>query len=98
MAHIRGQLSLSGAHLANPGGDALAADDITVDGSMSCREGFRAEGTIRLTSAHLGSQLSFTGATLSQPSGPALSCESMRVDSLCCWHFAMGLEWRAFLD
>ena len=43
-AHISGQLDLSSAKLANPGGAALNADRMTVDGGMLCREGFQAEG------------------------------------------------------
>ena len=74
-AHISGQLSLSGAKLANPGGAALGADRMTVDGGMFCQEKFQAEGEIRLLSAHISGQLAFRDASLSNAPGLALDCE-----------------------
>jgi hypothetical protein len=80
-AHIGGQLSLDGATLINPGGDALKADKLTVGQSMFCR-GFTAQGEVRLLVAHIGGQLSFDGATLINPSGIALDLEGVRTPTL----------------
>jgi hypothetical protein len=51
LAHITGNLSLDGAQLANPGKVALSAEQMTVEGCVSGREGFRAEGVVRLSLA-----------------------------------------------
>jgi hypothetical protein len=79
-AHIGGQLVLNGAHLSNPGEDALYADEMTVDGGMFCREGFQAEGEVRLPAAHIGGQLVLNGAHLSNPGKNALYADGMTVD------------------
>lgn len=81
-AHIGGELSFNGAHLANPGTTALTADQMTVDGNTFCEKGFQAEGEIRLVGAHIGGQLGFRGATLSNPAGLALSCDTLQAESL----------------
>ncbi len=61
-AHIGGPLSLTGASLANENGPALNADGLalnadglTVDGHMSCAEGFSARGAVNLVNAKVGS-------------------------------------------
>ena len=43
-AHIGGSLRLAGARLANPGGQALTANQLTVGENMSCEAAFTAEG------------------------------------------------------
>jgi hypothetical protein len=80
--HIRGNLDLSGAHLANPGGDALGGGRLTVDGNVLGREGFRAEGTVQLFSARIGGQVGFSSAVLSSPGGTALGCDTAEAVSL----------------
>ena len=76
-AHISGALDLTGAKLANPGGDALLADGVTLDGGMVCREGFQADGEIRLLGAHISGQLSLNGAKLANPGGKALTADGI---------------------
>ena len=49
---------------------------------MFCREGFQAEGKIRLPGAHISGQLSFNGATLSNGDQTALDCERLQADLL----------------
>lgn len=66
-ARIGGQMSLNGAHLANPGKNALSADQITVDGNTFFQKGFQAEGEISLLLAHVGGQLSLDGAPSPTP-------------------------------
>lgn len=55
-ARITGQLIFNGATLTNPDGTALAADRLTVNGDMLCRDGFTATGEVRLPGAHITSQ------------------------------------------
>ncbi len=80
-AHISGNLVFTGAKLVNPGGAALAADQITVDGNVYCGEGFQAEGEVQLAGAHIGGQLDLTGAKLVSPGGAALAADGITVDS-----------------
>jgi adhesin HecA-like repeat protein len=81
-AHIGGQLSFRGASLTNPGGAALAADGLKVDGDMFCWDGFTATGEVRLDGAHIGGQLDFTGAALTNPDGRVLDLAAIRADEL----------------
>ena len=82
-AHIGGQLSFSGAQLTNPGGAALTADGLQVDGGIFCKPAagrpFTATGEVRLVGAHIG-DLSFDGATLTNPGGAALRADRLQVD------------------
>ena len=59
---------------------ALVADGLKVDGGMYCREGFAAQGEVRLPGAQLGVQLSFDGAKLSDEGGSALVADGLKVD------------------
>lgn len=63
-ARIFGILNLSRGYLSNPGGDALLADRLTVDGNVYCDNGFTADGEVRLAGAHIGGQLIMRSATL----------------------------------
>ena len=71
---------LDGAHLVNPGANALNAGRMTVDGSMFCQKGFRAEGEIRLIVVHISGRLRLNGAHLINPGASALNAEGMTVD------------------
>jgi hypothetical protein len=53
-AHVVGQLSFSGATLANPGGIALNLYEVEVPGSLWLRFAAPPEGTVDLTSARVG--------------------------------------------
>ena len=93
-AHISGGLFFYGAHLVNPGGVALLADLLTVEGGVYCRSvlstqgggtrakgvEFRAEGAIRLPSAHISGGLFFEGAHLANPGGVALFADLLTVE------------------
>jgi len=84
-ARIGGQLNLDGASLTNLSGWALAADGLTVDGSMFCRSGFTAAGGVNLTGARIGNQLDLAGAALTNPGGRALVADSLTVgQSMFC--------------
>ncbi|GAA4065735.1 MULTISPECIES: hypothetical protein [Actinomadura] len=78
-AHITGILNMSGVHLANPGGDALLADRLTVDANVYCDQGFAANGEVRLPGARVGGQLIFRTARLHNPSGAALYASRLDV-------------------
>jgi hypothetical protein len=76
-AHIGGRLALNAAHVR--GGVAVNGEGLTVVRAVECREGFRAEGEIRLTGATLGA-LEFSGATLSNPASYAIAGMGITVE------------------
>jgi len=83
--HICRLLSLEGAALNNRGGFALLSDGLRVDGAMFCRNGFTAQGEVRLPGARIGGRLYFDGAQLSNPGGRALVASRLTVglDMFC---------------
>jgi hypothetical protein len=86
--HIGRLLSLEGAALSNRGGFALLSDGLRVDGAMFCRNGFTAQGEVRLPGARIGGRLYFDGAKLSNPGGRALVASRLTVgqDMFCRIH------------
>jgi hypothetical protein len=89
-ARVAGELSLRGASLANRTGPALAADQITVAGSVSMNGSgadgarFSASGTgergaIHLADAQITGRLSLSNAILTNGSGPALVADQATV-------------------
>jgi hypothetical protein len=92
-AKIAGELDLSGAHLANPEGPALNGDGMSVDGSVSCGEGFVAKGEVSLLSAKIAGKLDLSGARLANPEGSALSAAALSVEGgLFCGGLTAGGE------
>jgi len=85
--HI-GLLSFEGAALNNSGGCALTSDGLRVDKVMFCRNGFTAQGEIRLPAARIGGRLYFDGAKLSNPGGRAFVASRLTVgqDMFCRNH------------
>ncbi len=83
-AEIGGQIDLTGAHLANPGGIALQCERLTVGGSMICRDEFTVEGAVQLSDAEVGGQIDLTGAHLTNPGGIALECGGINVRDMYC--------------
>ena len=77
--HIGRLLSLAGAALNNRGGFALFSDGLRVDGTMFCRNGFTAQGQVRLPGARIGGRLYFDGAKLSNPGGRAFVGQRLTV-------------------
>lgn len=95
-ARIGGQLDLSGAQLANPNGVALLADELVVDMSMFCRDGFTTEGEARLSGARIGGGLDFSGATLNNADGTALFANGLTVAGsmhAAAGFSSMGVVW-----
>jgi hypothetical protein len=72
---IGASFGLVAATLDNPGGVALNAGGLTVDGGMFLTGGFAATGEVRLIGAHLAANLSLAGAALSNPGGRALNLD-----------------------
>jgi hypothetical protein len=85
-ARINGNLELDDAELTRPpmipGREGeqeavLHADGLLVEGSMFCRNGFTAEGEVRLPGARIGRQLDFQAAALINPRGWALTADDI---------------------
>jgi len=57
---------LGGAHLSNPGRNAVNLDRTTIKGNLSARQ-LTARGTVRLQNAVVGGSVLFDGATLTDP-------------------------------
>jgi hypothetical protein len=79
-AHIGGQLSCTGANLANDGGRALNGDGLTVDSNLFLSTA-TVTGEVRLQHAHIGGQLACDGANLANDGGRALNGDGLTVDS-----------------
>jgi hypothetical protein len=78
-AVIAGQLDCREAHLTNPAGSVLVADNTRIANDVLCSGGFVAEGTIRLAGAAVDGRLDFSGARLANVEGPALVLDSARI-------------------
>ncbi|MFV2172682.1 hypothetical protein ACFHW2_19520 [Actinomadura sp. LOL_016] len=78
-ANVTGILNMSGVQLANPDGDALLADRLTVEANVYCDQGFAASGEVRLPGARIGGQLIFRKARLHNPGGAALTASRLDV-------------------
>ena len=78
-ARIGGDLIAGGGTFANSNGDALSADRVKVAGSVYLRNGFRAEGMVRLPGATIGSVLDAAGGTFKNSNGAALSADRVEV-------------------
>jgi hypothetical protein len=93
-AHIGVNFYCSGGTFKNPpqkdvagSGTALRADRVDVKGSLFLREGFTAEGEVRLLGAQIGGNLECTGGTFRNPPqkhlpgrGKALSADGAKVN------------------
>ncbi|MEU3949947.1 oxidoreductase [Streptomyces sp. NPDC029526] len=68
-ARVTNGLLLDGAELHAPGGCAVAAGGLVLEGGMFCQDGFVAHGEVRLPGAQLPGGLFLRGARLADP-GP----------------------------
>ena len=68
-----GALYLKGSHLAK----GLAADGITTKGGVNLRDGFSAEGEVRLLGANVGGSLFCGGGRFNNPKGNALIADRL---------------------
>ncbi|GIH50605.1 hypothetical protein SAMN05421833_1284 [Microbispora rosea] len=86
-ARIAGSLNLDSAKLdatnTSGAGDtpptALDGDGVSIGGGLSCTDGFRAEGAVRLADARIGTFADFTGARLRNPDGQALDAAGANI-------------------
>jgi hypothetical protein len=76
---IGGNLNCGNATFNNPGGRALNADKITVEGAVFLRYGFAATGEVKLLGARIGSSLECDRGTFSNPGGYALNADGVSV-------------------
>ena len=60
-------MTFAGAWLASAVGRALSAEGLTAGRGIFFRDGFAAEGEVRLSDARVGLQISMTGAAPAQP-------------------------------
>jgi len=79
-AQIGGDLSCIGGTFSNPpiggieaSGKALSADGIDVKGILYLRDGFHAEGEVRLLRAHIGGDLDCVGGRFTNPAKKGLA-------------------------
>ncbi|MEW2360132.1 hypothetical protein [Spirillospora sp. NPDC029432] len=89
---VHGEMSLRGARaegvhldraaLRNPGGIALGAGGLVVEGPFFARNGFTAEGEVRLPGAQIRTFLTIPGAALSAPGGMALWLDQLTVNDV----------------
>jgi hypothetical protein len=79
---VMGQVQLDSAALRNPGGLALHAGGLTVEGPFFARRGFTAEGQMRLPGAQIRTFLNLTGASVSAPGAQALWLDQVAVNDL----------------
>ncbi|MFG2336158.1 oxidoreductase [Streptomyces yangpuensis] len=83
-ARITGGVLLNGARISAPGGWAMAAGGLRMEGGVFCQNGFTAQGEIRLMGAQLPGGLFMRGAHLAGPGprGVALALDNAAVSRL----------------
>lgn len=79
---VHGEVLLDSAALRNPGGVALGAGGLTVEGPFFARRGFAAEGEMRMPGAQIRTFLTIDGASLSAPDGVALWADQVTVNDI----------------
>jgi hypothetical protein len=83
-AHLH-SLRVTATHIqgTDADGNAVAADDLTVDGGVFLDGGFTAAGGVRLLGAHIAAELSLRGAQLTgtDSDGDALVASGLQADS-----------------
>lgn len=68
-------LDLSGGRLEK----GLTADRVKIAGSLFCRDGFRANGEIRLLGAEIGGNVTFDGASLKNSDKRVLTADGVKI-------------------
>lgn len=76
-SRIHSEALLDGAALHNPGGVALGASGLTVEGPFAARGGFTADGEVHLSGAQIRTSLALPGASLAAPGGYALRADQI---------------------
>jgi len=81
-ARFGATMILADVRLQNPGGVALSAGGLSIDGGIFLTEHFVAAGEIRMIGSRLGANLSLAGASLSNPGGLALDLNRASIGSV----------------
>ncbi|HEY9370125.1 oxidoreductase [Streptomyces sp.] len=83
-AHVTGEVLLSGAKITAPGGWAVSAGGLVPEGGVFFRDGFVAQGGIRMMGAQLPGGLFMRGARLESPGpgGVALAMDNVVTSTL----------------
>ncbi|MGW6358542.1 oxidoreductase [Streptomyces sp. NPDC055092] len=83
-ARVTGGVLLNGTEISAPGGWAVAAGGLVMEGGVFCRRGFVARGEVRLLGAQLPGGLFMQGARLMDPSprGVALALDNAVASTL----------------
>ncbi|MEO3869578.1 hypothetical protein ABGB18_12170 [Nonomuraea sp. B12E4] len=81
-SRLNGGFFLDGAKLTNPGKDALSADNMVVEDTMRCTDGFLAQGCIRLRGARINGTFSLDGTVQSPDTPYALYMSHMEIREL----------------
>ncbi|TDC66818.1 hypothetical protein E1200_16195 [Actinomadura sp. GC306] len=79
---VQAEVLLDSAVLRNPGGVALGAGGLTVEGPFFARDGFTADGELRMPGAQIRTFLTIAGASLSAPDGAALWADQVVVNDV----------------
>ncbi|MFC5746615.1 hypothetical protein [Actinomadura rugatobispora] len=79
---IEGEVRFDGARLRAPGGIALAAGGMVVEGPFLAQDGFTAEGQMRMPGAQIRTFLTMPGASVSAPGGTALWLDQLSVNDV----------------
>lgn len=80
---IGGVLNAVGAHLKNSEGNALDGDRISIKGSCFLRDGFSAEGKVRLLGAKIGGALDCSKGRFVNKDGDAFSADRAKIAGTC---------------
>ena len=87
MRHVNcSALCVSNSHLAW----GLDADGLVTKGDVRLREGFSADGEVRLLSANIGGNLDCESGTLRNPEGCALNAENAKIGGRLTWRKMSG--------
>ncbi|BDM74830.1 oxidoreductase (plasmid) [Streptomyces nigrescens] len=83
-AHVAGGVLLNGAEFNAPGGWAVSAGGLVMEGGFFCKRGFVARGEVRFVGAQLRGGLFMQGAHLAVPGrhGVALALDNAAVSTL----------------
>ncbi|SEG73158.1 hypothetical protein SAMN05444920_10458 [Nonomuraea solani] len=81
-ARLNGGFFLEGAKLSNPGKDALDAENMAVEDTMRCTNGFQATGCLLLRGARINGTLSIAGTVRSPDTRYALYMSHMEIREL----------------
>lgn len=82
-ASVAGSVDLNTAHLSNPGGSAVDAEILAVEGNVLVREA-HVEGWVGLRGARIAGRLDLSHTTLSNPGNPALLASSSTMGNSGC--------------